>query len=86
MQTLFLVGQWSLGTFVSHFTVTGRIALLKRWSMESASRYRGRQWSVSLLAGCADILHLFPNLPTIKFLIAAKTASYQKMNGGKAWE
>ena len=27
---------------VPHFTVTGRIALLKRWSMESASRYGGR--------------------------------------------
>ena len=69
---------WDSGVwvyFVSHFTVTGRIALLRRWSMESASRYRGRQWSVSLLAGCADILHLFLGLPTVKFLIAAKTAS-----------
>ena len=83
MQTLFLVREWSLGTFVSHFTVTGRIALLKRWSMESASRYGVRQWSVSLLAGCADILHLFPNLPTVQFLIAAKTASNQKWTVGR---
>ena len=83
MQTLFLVRQWNLGTFASHFTVTGRIALLKRWSMESASRYRGRQWNVSLLAGCADILHLFPGLPTVKFLIAAKTASNQNWTVGR---
>ena len=48
--------------------------------MESASRYRGRQWSVSLLVGCADILHLFPNLPTVQFLIAA---SYQNWTVGR---
>ena len=52
--------EWSPDIFVSHFAVTGRIALLKRWSMESTSRYGGRQWSVSLQALLAFSASLIP--------------------------
>ena len=84
MQTLFPVRGWSLGIHVSYnSTVTGRVAQLRWWGLESASHIGGRQWSVSWHAPLAS----FPDLPTVQFLIPANnTASDQKLDGGKTWK